>query len=359
MKEFEHGGNVYGEISKDAGFDRWLDFSANINPLGLADSVRQSMIDGVDKVVNYPDPAAKSLKQAISEYYDVPAANVVLGNGAVELLYLYVKVIEAKVVQIPVPSFSEYERAARSVTADVRYLYLDEGQEFAIDCDRLLEDMPGADVLMLCNPNNPTGKLIFRQDMERIVAAAEKHGVNVIVDESFMDFRTDADRYSVMSLTGKYSNLMGLQSLTKFYAIPGLRLGFAVCNETLVQKIEQHKDPWNVNLLAQAAGVAGLNDVAYQKQSRQVVSENMLELAASLGELSGVKVYSPAVNFILLNIRETGIDSGELTARMRKYGILIRDCSNYPGLDGNYVRVAVKGKDDNRRLVETMKRCIP
>lgn len=359
MKEFEHGGNVYGKIDQAAGFSQWLDFSANINPEGLSADVRKSILENMDKIIHYPDPKAGKLKEAISRYYSVPEDKIVLGNGAVELLYLYMHLRTPKTVQIPVPSFSEYERAARSAKAEVIYTYLDEKRGFNVDVDTVISRVKDADLLMLCNPNNPTGCLMKRDDVEQMIAAAGDCGADVIVDESFMDFRHDSKAYSVIPLLDRYPNLMVLQSLTKFYAIPGLRLGFALCNEKLAQQLESSKDPWNVNLLAQAAGAAGLKDVEYQRRSRHVVNENMLELAADLQMLHGVKVYSPTVNFILLNIGKTGISSGKLTARMRKLGVLIRDCSNYPGLDENYIRVAVKGKDDNKRLVEALKRCIP
>lgn len=358
MKEFEHGGNVYGEIDQAAGYSQWLDFSANINPEGLSAQVRQSILENMEKIIHYPDPKAGKLKAAIADYYSVPEEKIVLGNGAVELLYLYMHVKSPKSVLIPVPSFSEYERAARSSEAKVLYIFMDEGQGFSLEDDKVMGKLQDADVLMLCNPNNPTGCMMKLEQVSRLVEAAAKWGTDVIVDESFMDFRHDGKEYSVIPLLDKYPNLMIIQSLTKFYAIPGLRLGFALGSEKLVKRLEKSKDPWNVNLLAQAAGAAGLQDVEYQKRSRDVVQENMAELADELQKLPGVKVYPPTVNFILLNIRETGLNSRELTARMRRLGILIRDCSNYPGLDENYVRVAVKGKEDNRRLAEGLKRCI-
>lgn len=358
MKVFEHGGNVYGKIDPAADFCRWLDFSANINPLGMADSIRRSILDNMDNLIHYPDPAGRMLKQAISVYVGVSEKNIVLGNGAVELMYIYMHNRKPAKVLVPVPSFSEYERAALSADAQVEYFYLQEKDNFALDVCALEKYLPTADVLILGNPNNPTANLLTVEQIEQIMSAAKMNGVDVIVDESFIDFRQDSERYSAVPLIEKYGNLIILQSMTKFYAIPGLRLGFAVVSEALAEKMEMGKDPWNVNSLAQAAGVAGLQDKAYQEQTRKIVAENMYSLSESLKDIPGLKVYEPTVNFILLNIGEMGIISSELTKRMRAKGILIRNCSNYPGLDENYVRVAVKNKEENNQLVIALKECL-
>lgn len=358
MKVFEHGGNVYGKIDPAADFSRWLDFSANISPLGLSDSIRKSILDNMDNLIHYPDPTGQKLKQAISVYAGVSEKNIVLGNGAVELMYIYMHSRKPAKVLVPVPSFSEYERATLSADAKVEYFYLQEKENFALDVCALDKFLPTADVLILGNPNNPTANLLTVEQIEQITSAAKNSGTDVIVDESFIDFRQDSKKYTAVSLVEKYDNLIILQSMTKFYAIPGLRLGFAVVSEALAEKMEMGKDPWNVNSLAQAAGVAGLQDKAYQELTRKTVAENMYSLSKSLREMTGLKVYEPTVNFILLNTREIGITSGALTAKMREKGVLIRDCSNYPGLDEYYVRVAVKSHEENNRLLEVLKACL-
>ena len=191
MKPFEHGGNVY-----DAGDcnEELLDFSANINPLGLSEQVKKAIMNNMENLVHYPDPSGAKLKQVISVYYGTHPENIILGNGAVELLYIYFHSQRPQRVLIPVPSFSEYERAARAADCQIEYMYLDKASDFVLDKKKLLELLPDFDAVILGNPNNPTGKLISRADVLELVEGAKKTGSTVIMDESFLDFLTDSDQ---------------------------------------------------------------------------------------------------------------------------------------------------------------------
>ncbi|ORT99534.1 L-threonine 3-O-phosphate decarboxylase [Anaerovibrio sp. JC8] len=352
MKPFEHGGNVYSAGVRN---DEWLDFSANINPLGLSDSIKNSIIDNMESLVHYPDPTGTLLKQAISVHYGVEPDNIILGNGAVELMYIYFHTRQPRRVLIPVPSFSEYERGAKAAGCQIEMLYMDKEQGFVLDKARLLERLPDVDAVILGNPNNPTGELILRRDLLKILSKAKEAGTDIMVDESFLDFLATDKEYTVLDMIKDYPNLLVLRSMTKFFAVPGLRLGFGVANAELVQKMELSKDPWNVNLLAQMAGVAALKDKTYQMDSRQIITGCINYLYNALSAIDGLKVYAPSVNFILLSVEACGMTSSEFVQAMREKGILVRDCCNYPGMDQYHVRVAVRLMEENQKLVEAIK----
>ena len=355
MQQFEHGGNLYAAARQSGGgLEDYLDFSANINPLGLADSARQAILAALDSVVHYPDAEATALKQAISRQYGVAGERIIAGNGAVELLYLLCHVLRPRRVLIPAPAFSEYERSARAAGAAVTYHFLRPEDGFAVELQPLIDKLTAVDMVFLGNPNNPTAVLLTRTQLEQLLAAAKARQVSVVVDESFLDFLPDDSAYSCRPLLDAYPNLFILHSLTKFYAMPGLRLGFALANSALTAKLHEAKDPWNVNCLAQAAGVAALADSDYRRRSREMLAQQKQLLHRQLNEIPGLNAYPPAANFILIDIVKTGLTAAALRQALLAQNILIRDCGNYPGLTPNYIRVAVKRPEQNQRLLQAL-----
>lgn len=349
MERFEHGGNIYAE---NAGC---IDFSANINPLGLADSVRLAITDGIKNIINYPDPQADELKNAIATRYGVATDEIVLGNGATELFYLFFHAMRPRRVLLPVPSFNEYERAALAAKAKVNYYNLQSNMDFRIDWDNFNGALMSADCIVIGNPNNPTGSIITRNELIHLLNELKGGSQWLIVDESFIDFLLYDSRYTVRNLVDEYPHLFVVQSLTKFYSIPGLRIGFGVANRELAKKLNAAKDVWNVNILAQIAGTAALKDLAYQQKSRELLPKLQQQLVSELAKLRGVIVHKPTVNFLLLDVTGTGISSTELTAKLKRNKILVRDCANYPGIDGQYIRIAVRCAEDNAKLLAAMK----
>ena len=352
QKKFVHGGNVYAEKPKSG---EWLDFSANINPLGLPSKVLEAVRQNIPQIIHYPDPAGRELKEALADFYLVPQNEIVLGNGAAELLYVYFHMFRPRRVLLPMPSFSEYERAALSAGAEVCCHELFAAQGFTIGLDTLLPKLSEVDCLVIGNPNNPTGSLLTAAELERCVQAAAAVGTAVIVDESFIEFLPEEKDYTVRQLVARYPNLGVLQSLTKFYAIPGIRLGFGLFSPEASARMEQGKDPWNVNLLAQKAGVAALHDRDYQQQARRYVQNEKDYLANALQKLDGIKVYPPTVNFIFLDLKAGGWNSAAFAQQMRRRGILIRDCANYSGLGDTFIRVAVKSHNENQQLLDAFR----
>lgn len=356
MKRFLHGGNIYGADTPAGG---WLDFSANINPLGLSEAVRQAVADSIGAIVHYPDPEGRALKDALADHYGLRREEIVLGNGAAELFYVFFHAVRPRRVLLPVPSFGEYERAALAAGAEISYHRLDSARGFTLSVADLTAALSAHDCVILGNPNNPTGGLLSRADMVRLIKAAQETATMVVVDESFLDFCPDEGDYTVRDLVSRSDNLFVLRSLTKFYAIPGLRLGFAVAPLALVKRLEESKDPWNVNLLAQKAGEAALGDRAYQRASQDFVQREKAWLAKALGDIPGVTVFPPTVNFLLLYLAPPWPEAAEVSAAMRRRGILLRDCTNYPGLSPRYLRAAVRPREENRRLLDAFRACCP
>ncbi len=351
MERFEHGGNIYSPSALGA----WLDFSANINPLGLSPAVQKSLHEHIEKVVVYPDPHMRALISSIAEQYRIPEEQIFPGNGAAELFYLYFHVYRPKRVVLPVPSFSEYERAAYSVSSQVTYIYSNPQEDFAFPFEEVMTACPYADCVIIGNPNNPTGTLLDKERLTQLICYAHEYQTDIMIDESFLEFMTEADAYTVRDLVSCYDNLIVIQSLTKLYALPGLRLGFAIVSPQRSKEMAAHTDVWHVNILAQYAGVAALQETVYREESRRIISSEKQWLFHQLTDELGFDVVFPSVNFLLFNTRKQGITAEALRGALRDQGILIRNCEAYEGLDRYYSRIAVKLRSQNERLVKKLK----
>ena len=353
MQKFEHGGDIKSVI-RENNLNEIMDFSANINPYGLSSNIKNAILADLDNIIHYPQPNAEDLRKKIGETYNIADDKIIVGNGAVEIIYTLCHILKPKNALIVSPGFSEYERAARSAGADIHYAMLDEKLDFNSPMRDIIVNIKGNDLLFIGNPNNPTGTLYMLEDMELLIEHAENNGCFVVVDESFMDFIKTSEAFSVLPLVEKYHNLLVLHSLTKFYAIPGLRLGFAATDHEVLDPLYAAKDIWNVNSLAQAAGMAALDDKKYQRRSRTYTRTEINYLYEELSTLDKLKVYEPTVNFILVNISKTGLTATQLREKLLKYNIIIRNCANYPGLDENYVRFAVRTREENDELVDAL-----
>ena len=336
-RNFSHGGQVY---DSDGQINFKLDFSANINPLGLPFSVLQALIENLDGVIHYPDPSASELKKALSERYDVPIKNLVLLNGAAEFFYLYFNVTRTARVLIPVPSFSEYEKAALAAGAEVEYFYLREESNFELDVDKITGNF---DCVIIGRPNNPTGNIISLDALNKI-----SQKVNVVIDESFIDFLPIESARKLVN-----EKISVVQSMTKIFAIPGLRLGFAVVDENLARRLNFAKDVWNVNFLAQKAGVAALNDEQYLRDTRAWLEVEKNYFVLKLRELPDIKVFEPTVNFVLIKFSSKEI-ANAVIERLRADKIFVRSCGNFAGLDERFLRLAIRTRAENNLLITAL-----
>ncbi|MEG1929610.1 MAG: threonine-phosphate decarboxylase [Anaerovorax sp.] len=353
-----HGGDIYSPREKIRG--EILDFSANINPLGLPPGVQRAIADTIPLCVNYPDPLCRALTAAISVSEAVEKEWILCGNGAADLIFRLVWAKKPKKAILPAPTFAEYELALKSVDCDIRYYALDKEKGFALGEAFLHCIREDVDILFLCNPNNPTGKLIPRALLKKILIKCREQKVLLVMDECFIDFLWTPSAYTMVGEISQYKELFVLKAFTKNYAMPGIRLGYGLCSDSLLlDKMAEQGQPWSVSLLAQAAGVAALKEEGYLEKMRTLVNEEKKYLQKALAAL-GIKAYPPAANYIFLYFSEV-VDSRSNEAfqeALLQKGILIRDCSNYKGLSYGYYRVAIKDRAANEKLIgafQTMK----
>jgi len=352
-----HGGNLK-QISDKYGLNQEeiIDFSASINPLGCPEVVRKAVSEQFYDILNYPDSESTDLRKTIAEKVSCNKSNVIIGNGSNELFYLIPRALQPKQGTLLQPTFSEFKDALRNAKVDVVDITNDD-KDFPVintNISRLKSVEDG--MVFLCNPNNPTGQLTRREDIMDLVNDNPKR--LIVVDEAFMDFVENEEQYSVIKEAPLMENLIVVRSLTKFYGFPGLRLGYLVANESTVDKLMQYKEPWTVNTIAQVAGMAAINDGAFVEKTRQYVFGEKSFLHDGLTMIKGIQPFKPTVNFILVKIGDIGITSSEIQNLLLKSSILIRDCSNFIGLDERYFRVAVKTREENRKLLRALKSVI-
>ncbi len=308
----------------------------------------------MDTITVYPDPEAKILKKAVSEWTGLPMNTIIAGNGAIEIIYLLMKHHNPREALIPAPTFNEYEISVQIAGGNVKDLLLSEEKEFVLEIEPILENWHNSDVIFICNPNNPTGTLTPRETIVEIVKQAYKAGKVVVVDEAFIDFVKERQDYSVADLVTKFPNLFVLYSLTKFFAIPGLRLGLGFGNPEIISKLNEIRDPWNVNCFAQLAGIHSIGDKQYINKTVNYISEQKDYLYRRLKSIKGLKPFYPSANYIFINTEKTGFTSAEITESLGREGVLVRDCSSYKNLRPVFIRTAVKKHDDNNRLLDTL-----
>jgi cobyric acid synthase CobQ/L-threonine-O-3-phosphate decarboxylase len=346
-----HGGHIRG-LAERAGCEvgEILDFSANINPLGPPAVLRSALARAIDDLEHYPDIEAKALTAAIARRYGVAAGQVVVGNGSTELLYAVARAVKASRAVVPVPSYADYAAAAELAGLDVEPVGLREERGYAVDFAEVGAALRGGELVFLGQPNNPTGLALDVGELRRL--AAERAGTMFVVDEAFADFM---DGYDAPLGGGDLpANVIVLRSLTKFYAIPGLRLGFAAAAAGVADAVRRQVPPWSVNTLAQAAGAAILADEGYVTRTREAARELRESLARGLSQLPGLYVYPGAANFLLVRLNRAGMDAAALAEALLRRRIAIRLCDNYPGLDGRFFRVAVRPAEENARLLEAL-----
>lgn len=342
MTKHIHGGDVYK-------YKNCIDFSANTNPLGTPESVKQAIRDCLDHISDYPQVGCDELKNALAEYEGVEKKNLICGNGAADLIFSLCRAKIPEKALVLAPTFAEYEQALGSVGCEVEHFFLKEEDDFHVQESFPEALNPELDMIFLCNPNNPTGILMERPLLEKILKRCAELGIFMVVDECFLDFVKEPETYTLKKLLEKYNNLFILKAFTKRYAMAGVRLGYGMCaDEKTLLTMEGMTQPWNVSSIAQAAGIAALKETEYVKKGRNLSFAEAAWMKQKLGEL-GLKVYPSQANYIFFKGPEN------LFEKCIKRGILIRDCSNYPGLSKGYYRVAVRKHEDAMRLVEVLK----
>jgi threonine-phosphate decarboxylase len=350
---YDHGGNIF-DVARKLGIapSEIADFSASINPLGLSLMVKKAVICALDSLVHYPDSSHCELKKALAGYHGLSPANLVIANGSTELIYHLPAMLPGHRALIISPSFSEYVRALGQQHWEAHHFILSPENNFLIDIKSLEQTLSkGYDALYLCNPANPGGTLYPQRVIEQVYSLCIASGTFLVLDEAFMDFCEDA---SAKRFVVKGDNGIVLRSMTKFFGIPGLRLGYSISSSTLAERLDAMGGPWSVNTLALAAGVAAIHDTDHNRQTLDYVQTERRRLFDSMSGLRQLKVYPSCTNFLLIEIIE-GMTSPELKSRLLHQRIMIRDCSSFMGLSPRFFRVAIRTTEENNQLLAAIK----
>lgn len=352
-KSLSHGGNLL-YASKEFGVSEFLDYSSNINPLGVPSEYKKLIIENIDKLASYPNIDYLELKEAIANYLSIDKAFVLPTNGATEAIYLILQILNIKKVLIPVPSFSEYENACRNFNVDVKWQFTKEENDFQVDVEELAFNIKNKtiDSIFLCNPNNPTSQLIEKDKILYLLNLAKENNIYILIDESFIDLIKGEEDYTLRNYIEKYDNLIIIQSFTKFFAVPGIRIGAALCSDKIVDKIFESKMPWSINYFASLIAKILKKDSEYVLESKKWIENEVEAFYNELKKIKGLKVFKPKTNFVLIKIEDERFNSKTLREALGKKGILIRDCSNFKGLNDRFVRFAIKDKKRNSEFLE-------
>lgn len=328
-----------------------IDFSSNITPIGVPKSVKTILKKNLNNIQRYPDFNSSEVISSLTKYTKLDKAYLLVGNGAIEIIYNFCFAFLSKntKVLIPVPTFQEYETAAKLNDCKVSYFKTINLSE---NLDLFLSKIPKQGCVFLCNPNNPTGKLLSKNQLLLIIKTAKKLSSIVFVDECFIEIVPDSDQ-SIISYVKKYNNLFVLRSLTKSFGLPGIRIGYAAASKQIIEILQKIKIPWSVNSLAQDAANTVLKNKLHLKKSNLVIKKELNYLINSLSKLDGFDCYDSSTNFILIKTKH---NSTKLQQKLLKHKILIRDCKNFRGLDNHHIRIAVKSHKDNLKLVRTLER---
>jgi L-threonine-O-3-phosphate decarboxylase len=360
LKPCVHGGEILDAAGK-SGFRREeiLDFSSSVNPLGPSEKALEAAKNSFKEIATYPDSNSNELRQAIADHFDgLSKTNVIVGNGSTELMYLFAEAFMKKgdTAVIPAPTFGEYESAVRKTGETPKFVKLD--KNFNVDADVFAREMVGAKIVFLCNPNNPTSILIPTETLKGIIEEALAQDSLVFLDEDFLEFVENEKALSMINKIKAYPNLFILRSFTKIFGLTGLRVGYGIASEEIINVLLCAKIPWNVNCLAQAAAVAALKDEEHLRVTRELIKNEKAFLSTELEKIKSFKVFPPDANFFFIDIRKSGLTAAELKNKLLRQGILIRDCTSFRGLDEYFIRVAVKTRVENERLIEALKRTV-
>ena len=366
-----HGGNIF-QFAHEQRIEPYdvIDFSANINPLGPSQHGLSALESQLRYISHYPDATNDDILNAIADIYGMNKNQIVVGNGAAELLYAICRLPGYTGAFVPAPGFSEYKAALEASRIPVRDIYYrpredEHGKPYFevpyLALETFAAELKGQDgriIVFLGNPNNPDGTLLDKNHILTIASMLKDANSLLVIDESFIDFvgndTLQDNEYSMRSLVNEFDNIIVVHSFTKFYAVPGLRIGAAFSNPLIIEQLNSFIPTWSVNTLAQSYTEAALNDVEYVKRTKQVLHEEQLFMYNSLDTIDGITVYPPSANFMLFHIEQEGITAESINEVLKKYNMIVRNCDSYMGLNNQWVRVAIKDHDTNVKLVEKL-----
>ena len=342
-----HGANLY-ELSAKYGFSKedFMDFSSNINPFGSSKKAKQYVIDNIDMVSMYPDPEYVELKKSISTYCKCNSENIVLGSGATELISSFIGTVNPKKAVLLSPAYSEYEKELNKIGCEIKKYYSKKENHFEIDPKDLANTVKegGYELLIICNPCNPTGFAFSKDQIREIVSTC---GCYVMIDETYVEF-TDTSKYSSTPLVDEFDNLFVIRGTSKFFSTPGIRLGYGlISNEKVKEAINKRLDLWNINVVASRMGEIMFVDYDFINETIEHMSKERDYLESELRFLPGVKVYNTYGNFVLCEIVDRRMTAEELRNALIPERIIIRDCASFDGLDEYFFRVCILKPEEN------------
>lgn len=366
-----HGGNIF-QFAHEQRIEPYevIDFSANINPLGPSQRGLSALEAQLRYISHYPDATNDDVLNTIADTYGMNKNQIVVGNGAAELLYAICRLPGYTGAFVPAPGFSEYKEALEASQIPVRDIYYrlredDNGKSYFevpyLALETFSAELKGQDgriIVFLGNPNNPDGTLLDKNHIRTLASMLKDANSLLVIDESFIDFvgndTLQDNKYSMRSLVNEFDNIIVVHSFTKFYAVPGLRIGAAFSNPHIIDQLNTFIPTWSVNTLAQAYTQSALNDVEYVKRTKQVLHEEQHYMYNALDAIAGITVYPPSANFILFHIEQEGVTADSINEALKEHNMIVRNCDSYMGLNSQWVRVAIKDHDNNVRLVDTL-----
>ena len=327
-----------------------IDFSSNVNPIGYPRSITNNLKKDLPLFSVYPDPDSTRLRNYLEKYTGISKDQIIVGNGATEIIYNFsAAFLKGCKVLIPIPTFGEYESAAKLHGASINFL---KTMNLNNEISKLLDILPKNDCMFICNPNNPTGSLIKRKDMLKIVEAAYKRSVLLFVDECFIEFVSNM-RESIVPHLREFDNLFVLRSLTKSFGLAGLRIGYGLGSLQMIKVLQKIKLPWNVSGFAQSVAIKALSDKRHLAKTRKVISRERKFLKETISKINGFHCYDSNVNFLLIKSKK---NSKYIQKKLLEKNILIRDCSTFRGLNNNFIRIAVRTHKENLKLIKELKK---
>lgn len=330
-----------------------VDFSASINPLGMPPHARAAYRQALAKVVHYPEPYSESLTLALADYHKLDPAAILVGNGSTQLIYLCARTLAPRRTLLVAPLFSEHEAAFRATGATVDYFLL-RPPAFTVEFVRLARTLAEGsyDTLVLTNPNSPTGTLTERAQLEELARMCRKTKTRLLVDETFIDWQEEE---SIKQIAVRNQHVILFRSLTKFFALPGLRVGYLIAHPTVSARMKARLEPWSVNTVAQEVGKACLQDQQFIKRSRTFLVREREWLCSRLRALPGLHVFPSQANFLLAQLLRQDMTARDLADHLGQHQLLIRACDNFGGLGKQFFRVAVRTRKENLRLLKALR----
>ena len=332
-------------------------FGANVNPLGLSGQVKKDLAAHLDVISSYPDRNYTDLKKAIASYTGTSAEHIVVGNGSTELISLLISQRAPKKALLLGPTYSEYARELNLVGGTLEYYNLKEEQDFKLDISDLTDALKSdIDLLIICNPNNPTSSAVSTPDIRELLAVCRSLGIFVMIDETYIEFAPKGAALSAVPLVPEFDNFMVIRGVSKFFAAPGLRFGYGLTsNQAFLQTLLTHQNPWSLNSVGAYAGERMLKDTDYIKKTWTLIDSERTRMCTELSGLDTVKIYPAYANFVLVRILKEGLTSFDVFEKAIHQDLMIRDCSSFESLNGEYVRFCIMNPEDNDRLLDVFR----